>query len=515
MHVVARFAGRGLLLVLLLVPWAVRAAGDEGEKPAAAEEVAFPLQEFSVLEEPDNACLSLLRRGQAVFCQDKPFAQVQKYPPLRSSHPWYGEAVFGRQADQPGSGQTFYFVLDESAPPPAPASNAEGASILEKIAEALSGQEKNAEKSPATAPTYDRLYFDLNGNLDLTDDAVLEPLPNPPAGALLSWSAQQKVVFGELTIPLEGAPEDGPQPVRLLPRLLVNLREGTPSALLLFMAVTARQGTVRIGPHEYTAVLGHPYMVSGRFDTPSTNLQLTSTEAPTAQAYWWGHDTLRALHWSEGRFYQTRATPRGDTLFVRPYGGDMGTFRISAGPRTLDHVGVSGSLRSETTAVPLGELPGKNGWPGEVQECQVPVGDYLPTALHINFGHLRIFISENYHADGQPRATSGREWVYGIKIRKDEPFVLDFSHKPEVLFANPAKDQTFHPGDEIQVKAVLIDPVLDIMIRNLDDTSRKKKETRQDGDRELTSERTLSLDPTVTITNAAGKIVAEGTLPFG
>ncbi len=75
-----------------------------------------------------------------------------------------------------------------------------------------------------------------------------------------------------------------------------------------------------------------------------------------------------------------------------------------------------------------------------------------------------------------------RTRTYGIKIRKDEPFVLDFSNKPEVLFASPAKDKTFKPGEEISVKAVLVDPVLDIMIRRLNDTTRKKKETIKYGD---------------------------------
>ena len=54
-------------------------------------------------------------------------------------------------------------------------------------------------------------------------------------------------------------------------------------------------------------------------------------------------------------------------------------------------------------------------------------------------------------------------------------------------------------GQQLQVKAVLTDPQLDIMIRGLRDTRRDN----------------LSLDPKVTITRADGRQVAEGVMPFG
>jgi hypothetical protein len=98
-----------------------------------------------------------------------------------------------------------------------------------------------------------------------------------------------------------------------------------------------------------------------------------------------------------------------------------------------------------------------------VRSCEVPVGDYLPNSLHVEFGRLQMFISDNYHSDGKPRDRSGRPPVYGVHVRKDKPFVLDFSNKPEVLFASPAKAQRLKPGDNLEVKAVLVDPVLDIM----------------------------------------------------
>ena len=60
---------------------------------------------------------------------------------------------------------------------------------------------------------------------------------------------------------------------------------------------------------------------------------------------------------------------------------------------------------------------------------------------------------------------------------------------------------------------MLVDPKLDMMIRNLDDTTRKQSKG-PDG-QPLGYERQLSLDPKVTITRANGDKVAEGVMPFG
>ena len=68
-------------------------------------------------------------------------------------------------------------------------------------------------------------------------------------------------------------------------------------------------------------------------------------------------------------------------------------------------------------------------------------------------------------------------------------------------------------GEELEVKAVLIDPKLDIMIRGLEDTTRKQTQT-PDG-RPLNYQRNLSLDPKVLITRTNGEKVAEGVMPFG
>jgi hypothetical protein len=173
---------------------------------------------------------------------------------------------------------------------------------------------------------------------------------------------------------------------------------------------------------------------------------------------------------------------------------------------------ISGSLDAEQRAVAVGGNVA-DGSPKAARSCQLPVGDYRPNFIHVRFGRLSIGASYNYHSDGKPRNRGDRPAVYAIAIRKDKPFVLDFSNKPDVMFASPAKDQRVKLGDSLEVKAVLVDPKLDLMIRDLDDTTRKQ--TKDAEGKALPYERNVSLDPQVIITRADGEKVAEGVMPFG
>ena len=209
-------------------------------------------------------------------------------------------------------------------------------------------------------------------------------------------------------------------------------------------------------------------------------------------------DELSTMRRVDGQLYPLSTTPTGDKLFVKPYRGDYGVLEIGPGGRDIKEMSMQGSLRSETAAVGVGRQfarPAAGQTKQKTSKASVPVGDYLPSYMSLEFGRLQIAISDNYHADGQPRATD-RTRTYGFKIRKDKPFVLDFSNKPSVLFASPARGQTVKPGEEVSVKAVLVDPVLDVMIRRLNDTKRKQKETyKYPNGREQSYERPLSLDP--------------------
>jgi len=155
-------------------------------------------------------------------------------------------------------------------------------------------------------------------------------------------------------------------------------------------------------------------------------------------------------------------------------------------------------------------------WPKEVREATVPAGDYYPENLKVRLGRLSIFLSNNYHSDGKPRSRAGIGPVCGVRIRKDKPFVLDFRNEPKVLFAEPAAGRHYEPGETVEVKAVLIDPVLDVMIRELEVVDRKVNvaEKTPEG-REDRSEEWLALDGDVFMSDSAGKKLGRGVLAFG
>ena len=187
---------------------------------------------------------------------------------------------------------------------------------------------------------------------------------------------------------------------------------------------------------------------------------------------------MTAIHKVKGRFYTFSASPTGDELTVHPYRGELGTFEVGPGGRAVDEVTVSGSLEGEERAVAVaGEVVG--GSPKAARSCQLPVGDYRANYITMQYGRLRIGASHNYHADGKPMGWRTREPVYAFAIRKDKPFVLDFSNKPDVMFASPGKDQQVKLGELLEVKAVLIDPKLDMMIRRLDQTTPTQTSTAE------------------------------------
>ena len=260
---------------------------------------------------------------------------------------------------------------------------------------------------------------------------------------------------------------------------------------LLRRSGEVRRGEIKIDGIEYDVLLAPP---------PGTDFCLIPKNNPQNYPRWLGAKRLNSTHAIGGKYYSFAKTPEGNKLLVRTYEGDFGTFKVGAGGRDIQEITIQGSLRSEDTAVAVGvEL--ERGWPKPAKSCRLPVGDYLPAYLTITFGRLSISVSKNYYADGQGRRPSNRPPIYGIKIREDKPYVFDFSNKPDVIFAKPAKDQRVKLGQELKVEAVLIDPELDIMIRRLYDTEQKP--------------RRVSLDPKVVITRADGEKVAEGVMPFG
>ncbi len=428
------------------------------QTPANGERVfkLTPVHSVFDLEEPHR---SSFIRGQMVKTQDTPLPAVTAYPKSISDRPLYGSIRFGSSSpsDQQG-GTSYYFFLD---------------------------------KSKTDARPYDRLYMDLNQDADLSNDKPLLPSRKQPEGSRLLYSGiAWQACFDPFDIALPCA-EGGNKPLELIARVCVADKD---VATLTFITTRAHRGTARINGQRFDVLMGHNYLVTGWFDDPMTALHLLKDKTRPGPR-WWGADRQKALHMIGGQYYRFSATSAGDTLTASPYQGAFGTFKVGVGHRKLSTLSVQGSIESHDMALAIGKNP-EESRPPPVTEQRVPVGDYLPTTLHLQYGTLRIFLSQNYHGDGAPLDRTGRPNVYGMTVREDTPFVLDFTNTPEIMFAEPRKGLCVRPGEELNVKAILTDPQLDIMIRDLN----------QDG---------TKLEPQVVVTRTNGKKIAEGAMPFG
>jgi hypothetical protein len=464
---VHRVGWRGLVLPVLL--WALGLTAVAGQASAGGEdskEAVFKLHAVSVFEAGQDSFL----RGQMTFCETNSFAEVKSYPAFVSKQPLYGSVRFATGYGQTNAGMQFYFAVDESQ---------------------------------GTGKGYDRLYFDLNRDLDLRNDSITLTHQQRVKRAVLSNTQYYpQVFFDPLSINFDLGPA-GTRPVQIMPRLVVSTYGKVESKAVTFVRTQLYQGEVTLGGERYQASLGEGYSIRGRLDQPGTVLVLATPKGGSNWISWWGADRLKAIHKVADRFFSCSASSTGEELIVRPYQGDLGTFEIGPGGRWMTNLSVSGSLEAREMAVAVGgELT--NGWPTAARRCELPVGDYCPDYINVLLGRLAIGISYNYHSEGKPGDRGGRAKVYGLTIRKDQPCVLDFSNQPDVMFASPSRDQQFKPGDTVEVKAVLVDPKMDFMIRGLHEVLETEGKPRA-----------LPLDPKVLITRADGRKVAEGTMPFG
>jgi len=464
-------------LMLLYSAVMLIAFGCKEKTEEQTKQFVFKLDEVSVFDVGEIYRDFL--RGQSTLCNNRPYRPV-KYPVFKSEKPLYGRISFAERSGEFHTPAEYHFALDESS---------------------------------GTGQGYDRFYFDHNCDLDLTNNTPLAPLQNPPKWALLGYSSvEQEVCFDSFEITFNFGTA-GERAIEIMPRLTIN-QSG--HSELCFVATKARKGQINIGGAGYYALLGYTYSVGGPFDQTSRAFYLIPKIGTQDYPRWLGANQLRAMHKIGGTYYRFSATPSGDKLFVRPYDGDFGTFELGAGGRDMyPEMTVQGSLCSEDMVVAVGgEL--LHGRLTSAKSCRLPVGDYLPWSLKITFGLLRITISKNYRSDGKLRDWSESPIFYGIKIRKDKPFVLDFSNKPEMMFISPAKGHRVKLGGQLRVEADLIDPKLDIKIRYLEDIARKqKKEYVTSNGQKRTSKQVMSLEPKVLITRVNGEKVAEGVMPFG
>jgi hypothetical protein len=232
--------------------------------------------------------------------------------------------------------------------------------------------------------------------------------------------------------------------------------------------------------------------------------------------YWWGSWSLHSYHKIDDKFFEFLLLEDGTKIAARPYTGPLGTIKAGKGGRELEKVEFNGSVHQKANvAAPIGIV--KEYWTDPVAECRIPVGDYTAYLMNVIYDNLSIEISNNYHTNAQGQS-GGKNIVYGMQVREDKPYVLDFSNEPMVVFDQPPMSQTsFSRGQEIKFAAVLIDPKLDIMIRGLNDTSVKVDKEYKDAEGKVirTMKVDKSLDPNVVIARADGEVIAKGVMPFG
>ena len=231
---------------------------------------------------------------------------------------------------------------------------------------------------------------------------------------------------------------------------------------------------------------------------------------------WLGSSSLQSYHKIGDIFYEFMLIENNTKIAARPYKGPLGTIKAGKGGRELEKVEFNGSVyKPGSISAPIGTT--EECWPSPVVECSIPTGDYTAYIMKVTYDNLAIDISNNYHTNAQG-LPSYKHTVYGMQVRQDKPYVLDFSNEPMVIFDQPPMSQTSSSrGQEIIFAAVLIDPNLDIMIRGLDDTSVKVDKEYKDATGKVihTRKANKSLDPNVVIARADGEVIAEGVMPFG
>ncbi|MBM4088737.1 MAG: hypothetical protein FJ276_04810 [Planctomycetes bacterium] len=480
--------------------------------PALAEDRVFPLEEVSVFKELENhpELARAVSFANYADCDATPRSEVKKYPELKSQHPLYGTIDLGGEPLSGSGSISVHFVLDQTQPTVAPPKPKP--SVFRRI---LGSWWFDDSDDGEEMLQFDRLYFDANRDLDLTNDPVLSRLKDPP------WGNDRKGEFFRLPdaqpfefakMEFDGGPGGGTHTVQLL---LTVVAATADEGYLEYRSPTARKGVIQIGDRQFTAVLAQTESITGRFDKPFVGLFLFTPQGIEQEPFWWGGNFLGTMREYDGQLYSCHATPSGDQLTVRPYTGDYGTLEIAAKGGGGKDVGAVGALLSRD-----GHLlfVGKaQSWYASTKEQskRLPVGDYWPMNLTVGLGGFEVdFSPSRYDENGQDAAQEPR---YLIKIRKDQSFAIDFSERPEITVVNPRPGATVKANEEIYVEAILVDRKLGLMIRDIEDTSGPGQEVTfqvEDG-KPVTFTRYPSLNPTVTITDAAGAVVASGAMPFG
>ena len=412
-----------------------RPAADE--KTPAADQATFKMKEISFFDQtPDADNVSVpMFGGVAAALTTTPAKEVKAYPKLNSPRPLYGTLVLNQDPVTPGNSPTgkaptkaamskatkYYFVLDQSAPAVKATAKPEEKEPGDKSDQDQSGTKaKKQSIQNLPAGPYDLLYFDANHDLDLTNDPVVHLMKErPKAAARWLGDEESTQMFDLVTVALgEGrSVRGGPDLWNATSTPLVG--EGQSVHVVNFMVASARQGKIRQGKKAYKATLSHANGALGRLDLPTSPLILTPLDGPKQpQSYGW-MSTLGTVREADGEFYAISASPTGDRLFVRVFPGDRGVLEVSAGKGDIKEMGLTGILQFNGAMLPLGEM----SYPLPVERARIakyrlPVGDYQPMLLNVDYGRLQVSLRANYNAmAGAEKTPGGLEDPQGPALR--------------------------------------------------------------------------------------------------
>jgi len=458
-------------LLLVAIAFGCRKKIDEQSK-----QFVINLKEISAFKVPERNHMDFAG-GIYAWPKDEPFKKVKQYPDLHTDKPLYGELPV--YSDLQNVVKTLYWVIDESA---------------------------------GSGKGYDTFFVDLNNDLDLGNDKPLTVQKSPPKGAVLKKEyMKQQTCFSTFTLEFDND-DNGSHSIEIMPRLWFY----NDSPRLNFIPTKVPRGRFKLAGKKFDVYLGYD-SVRDKLNDPLCTFFLVNEDDQETPATWEWAGSLMSMHRIGSSWYQFSATARGDKVTATKYEGDFGTLELGAGSRDFKNLGIKGSVfSSDHHGLAIGGDITEAGAQKLARSCRLPTGDYTLAYATIQYGFLSISISQNYHNDGQRMAKNHpklafEKWIYGIKIREDCPFVLDFSNEPEVLFIEPISTQRFKTDEEVKVMAVLIDPKLDIMIRRI-----TKMMDRYDSDgKKRRNQKLTKLDPKVLITRTDGEKVAEGVMPFG
>ncbi len=391
-----------------------------GQESFLAEPIVIPMQEVPVRGPVTASYPNGMKflSGQIAACDEVPREAVKVYPPFVWKRPMYGRVHFDAAAAvnpsaviEPAGVTEFHFALDASDPPKeVPGNN--GAPTRQTL-------------------VLDRLYFDANQDLDLTNDRVLKLIAGIRQPAASRPGQPVTLIFEDLVLPFDFGPNLGKRPVRLTPRSS-TCTTLTIGHLIQFMPKASRRGTFDLAGQRYVAQIQQNDMIYGRYDRHNVYLDISPMFAsnPSATVAW---GPLGDWHRIGGRFCTIVASPMGDQLTIVPHQGDVGTIEFGGGSNTIrvDEC----TLKTATASLPaVRPRPGQPRYSPLPHTFEVPVGDYAVGSLEATCGRLRITCRP---LPEERKIASGDVDPYPIKIRKDKPYQFDFQEKPSVMLLDP------------------------------------------------------------------------------